>query len=72
MKAVSIRVETTLGAVYEFPDVDPTQVTKGHLDFWVTVGSITLANISNACLIVPFRIVAALYIDGEKKWPFPA
>lgn len=64
-----VEFETTMGAVYKFPDVD-----SGALDQLVsffpssTHPQVTLTNVSQACLVLPARIVASIRVDGVERW----
>jgi len=64
-----VRVETTLGSNYVFPDVDPVEMDRFFITLRSSYHSLTLSNVSRSCLVVPLRIVKAVYVDDVKKWP---
>lgn len=64
-------IETRLGAKYVFPDMtDKIHLPVGAgLD--VGKSSITLVNTSGAALVLPFRIVKTIRLDGTVIWEGP-
>jgi hypothetical protein len=65
---VEVRIETTLGAHYSFPDMQ-----RAMLEFLLKEdlgldGNLVLTNVSQAVLVVPVRIIKTLSINGEVKW----
>lgn len=65
-----VTVETTLGAKYLFPDVEKG-IIEQVLRHVSSHPSITLVNQSNACLVLPTRIVQVIKIDDVEKWRAP-
>lgn len=70
IKLVDVAVETILGAKYAFPDVEET-VVEQVLTSLERSNNITLVNASNACLILPTRIILTLCMNGVEKWKRP-
>ncbi len=66
---VKLTITTHLGAVYEFPDV-PSHVIEEFIKSPNLHGfpSLSLANMSSACLILPTRIIATIAVEGEVRW----
>lgn len=66
---VRVTVETELGAVYEFPDVH-------WRTLWVILRSdtmqgftqLSLVNLSQACMVIPVRIIKRVRINGDTYW----
>lgn len=72
MRLVTVEIITELGESYLFPDIskeiaDTLFSERGIYDFQ-RIGSISLANISQAFLIVPFRIIGRILVDGVTVW----
>jgi hypothetical protein len=67
LRLVSIEFETTLGAVYSFPDMDLDELESFLRNFTVD-HDVTLVNVSRACLVVPSRIVHVIRVGGEERW----
>jgi len=65
---VTVTIETTLGARYEFPDMSRRIVEGLITDELALLGNLTLVNVSQAVLVIPLRIVKVLAINGEVKW----
>lgn len=63
--------ETTLGETYSFPDMDSGELDKLANYFPEGHSSITLSNVSGACLVIPVRIIKAFYVDGVERWHRP-
>lgn len=69
---VTVNVETKLGVHYVFPDMpraEMEQLFSSSLSPAVVTGQLTLVNLSKACLVMPFRIVKTISINGEQRWP---
>ena len=71
IRLVTVEFETTLGAVYVFPDMDLKEIEAmlRHFNF---DHNVTLLNISRACLVLPQRIVKSIRVGGEERWTRPA
>lgn len=72
---VTVRVVTTLGAEYLFPDLTLSHLKEllpetGRLPSDQT--SLVLINASAASLIVPMRIISEVSAGGEVLWRRPA
>lgn len=67
-KLVDVMLTTSLGAEYRFPDVDESVAEDFAKSFRPFAGTITLTNVSNACLVLPSRIVATIKVGGQVKW----
>jgi len=65
---VEVSIETTLGAVYKFPDMTRAAVERVLKDNISLQGDLVLTNVSTAALVVPTRIIKTLAINGEVKW----
>lgn len=69
---VTMGVETTLGAHYSFPDMEKPVAEKLvealGIETFRRLGQISLVNVSQAVLLVPFRIVKSISIDGKERW----
>lgn len=69
----TIAVRTTLGAFYIVPDVTPEMFKELMLrideltDSQSDVGSLVLRNVSDAVLVIPFRIVEVLFLVSVNK-----
>lgn len=70
-RLVDLIIETKLGKTYTFPDVEDTIVAQ-VLRNVERHPNITIVNQSNACLVLPTRIVQVLKVDGAEKWRAPA
>ena len=72
---VVVGIETHLGARYLFPDMDRTALSAVLPHASSTppsaVTSLCLVNISEATLVVPFRIIKRMTTDGEEWWRAP-
>ena len=69
---VAVEIETLLGATYRIPDV-----TAGALEDFIrqwppSQGTLSIVNVSNACLFMPTRIVNIIRVDGVVRWERPA
>jgi hypothetical protein len=71
LNLVTVEFETTLGAVYVFPDMDLREV-ESLIRRFTFENNVTLLNISRACLVIPPRIVRSIRIEGVEKWSRPA
>jgi len=67
LQLVSIELETILGSVYVFPDVDLEEV-ETMLKHFHDSASVTLVNVSKVCLVLPPRIVNVIRVAGEERW----
>lgn len=65
---VEVTIETTLGAVYKFPDMTRSVVERIVKDNISLQGDLVLTNVSQAALVVPTRIIKTLAINGEVNW----
>lgn len=73
MKLVLVRITTHMGEEYAFPDMDADAAARMVQELQLAHPSqLTLANQSTAVLVVPFRIVATISVDGEERWHAPA
>ncbi len=76
MSLTVVKIETSMESVYEFPDMDSTVVeslfSERGINTFANMGCISLVNISKACLVLPFRILEAIYVDGVERWRSPA
>lgn len=69
VELVDVSIETTLGALYVFPDMNRRTLEQMIDDEEIFLhGDLTLANISRAVLVIPIRIIKTLSIAGEIKW----
>ncbi len=66
-----LEIETRLGSKYLFPDVAEgiRLPTGAGLDSSMT--QLTVTNASGACLVVPYRIIKLIRIDGTIMWEGP-
>jgi hypothetical protein len=64
-------IETRLGAVYRFPDVDGEVYVPKGAGLNAAVTGLTIVNASGACLVIPWRIVQKIRVDGEVIWTGP-
>lgn len=72
LELVPVMIVTTLGEMYRFPDMTRREIERVIAEDWVLPGGmLTLVNISQACLVVPIRIIASIHVSGEKKWSAP-
>ena len=73
-KLQRLTIRTTSGAVYEFPDYTQrlSDMVGGAMDVAQRTGTLTLTNISHACLVIPLRIIQQIEVDGEVQWASPA
>lgn len=65
---VNVRILTRTGALYEFPDMSSDAMEKlleARPSGW---RDLTLTNVSGACMVIPFRIIEELLVNGESKW----
>ena len=66
---VNITITTQLGAVYELPDVPEATIAEllksPNLHGFP---SLSLINQSQACLVIPTRIIATIAVAGEVRW----
>jgi hypothetical protein len=65
---VVVTIVTRLGETYRFPDMTREAIERAIDEDWSLTGSLTLTNISHACLVIPIRIIDSVLINGEKKW----
>ena len=68
---VRVTLTTHLGAVYEVPDMTRAQIEQTLTEDWALGSSLTLVNVSQAVLVLPFRILASIAVNGELKWRAP-
>lgn len=68
VELVRVTIETTLGAIYEFPDMPRAELDRLLKDNIAFQGDLTLSNVSRAVLLLPTRIIKTLAINGEVKW----
>ncbi len=59
-------IQTMLGATYVFPDFDTVEAVKLVSSFPGALRSpqLTLVNVSGACLVLPTRVIRALYVTN--------
>lgn len=68
-KLVEVEFETSLGAVYRFPDVDEADVEALIQRFPPRdTANLTLVNVSRACLALPVRIINFIRVGGVERW----
>ena len=63
-----VTFETTLGARYVFPDVDLVEMEQLASFFPAHHSSLTISNVSKACLVVPIRVLQSFSINGVERW----
>lgn len=63
-----VGIETKTGSRYTFPDMSRDDLFKVLGPQLLGAGTLTLVNISGACLTVPLRIISAIAIDDEVAW----
>lgn len=72
---VTIEIVTLLDANYQFPDVSKAALEKvlPHRLQGRPRGlpSLTLVNASIATLVIPFRVIKRVLVDGEDWWIAP-
>lgn len=72
MKFQVVEIETKGGAIYRIPSMPETSVGDliGHLERFgrISFSELTLVTQDKACLVIPWRIVGVLRVDGEEKW----
>jgi hypothetical protein len=67
-KLVTLEFETSLKAVYKFPDIDEEELGS-FLQGKFSVGEkLHLVNVSSAYLELPWRIVDVVRVDGVERW----
>lgn len=71
LRLVSVEFETTLGSVYSFPDMDLNEM-ESLVSRFTFENNVTLVNLSQACLVLPARVVKSIRIEGVEKWSRPA
>lgn len=64
-------IETRLGAVYQFPDIDDKIEIPRGAGLNKALTNLTLVNISGACLVLPWRIIKSIKLDEEVVWTGP-
>ena len=64
---VEVEFETSMGAVYKFPDMEASAVDSALAQL-SGQPQFTLANVSRACLILPTRIIQKIRVNGVEKW----
>jgi hypothetical protein len=64
-------IETRLGAVYRFPDVDGEVYVPKGAGLNAAVTGFTIINASGACLVIPWRIIRQIRLDNEVIWTGP-
>lgn len=72
---VTVEIVTLLDANYQFPDVSEAalnvvlpQMSEGRPRGML---SLTLVNVSIATLVIPFRVIKRVLVDGEDWWIAP-
>jgi HD-like signal output (HDOD) protein len=69
---VVVIINTRLKETYRFPDMTRREIERVIAEDWaLPTGTLTLVNISQACLVLPIRIIAEVFVDGVKKWSAP-
>lgn len=71
---VTVGVETSLGALYSFPDMERDVLDKLIMrgpNNELVLEQVLLTNASRAVLSVPARIIQKITIDGEVWWETP-
>ena len=65
-----IGIRTRTGARYEFPDMKLADVDPiiNHAKSGDSCSQIALHNVSQSVLVVPWKIVDEISMDGEVKW----
>lgn len=76
MKLVTVSIGTKEGASHVFPDMDEKVVSqllseRGISDYG-RLGQLTLVNVSQSVILVPFRIIQTISIDDKEVWRCPA
>ncbi len=71
---VVVGIETLSDARYKFPDM-PWEFAK-HLfehadEMQAKLDTLILYNVSEACLVLPWRIIRRVWINGAIVWPKP-
>ena len=72
---VTVGIYTKLGAHYSFPDMDRSALDKLIMrndDNNLSLQAVLLANVSQAVLTVPSRIIKKITIDGDDWWLDPS
>lgn len=65
------KITTRLGATYVFPDVgDEVEIPIGA-GFSDNSTSLTIVNISGACLVLPWRVIDTIVFGEETIWTAP-
>lgn len=68
---VAVEIETTLGALYVFPDMPRSVLEASFRSGKWDEGQLTLVNVSGAALVMPNRIVKELRYEGQVHWRGP-
>ncbi len=67
-----IEIETKRGEIYRIPSMPVTSMEDllGHLERFgrISFSELTLVTQDKACLVIPWRIVGVIRVDGEEKW----
>lgn len=61
-------LETTMGVRYEMPDMLPVHIDEAHRQLDEDQEHISLLNVSDACLVVPKRIIAKAGVGDRCFW----
>lgn len=67
IKLMVIEFETTLGALYSFPDVNLDDI-EAMLKHFNHEQQVTLVNVSRACMVIPSRVVKTIRVGGVERW----
>jgi hypothetical protein len=67
MKLVNVYMETLEGATYAFPDMDNEILEKvlNNEGTWRALGSLSLVNVSGACMVIPTRIIKTIALTPD-------
>lgn len=73
-RLVEVAFETILGARYVFPDMNAEMFKAVCLDRIEHLRDVnlTLVNVSQACLVMPVRIIKKILVNGEERWTRPS
>lgn len=72
MKFQVVEIETKRGEVYRVPSMPETSVEDllGNLERFgrISFSELTLVTQDKACLVIPWRIIGVIRVDGKEKW----
>lgn len=69
---VAVTIVTKLEETYLFPDMARGEIERVIVEDWaIPSGTLTLVNVSQACLVIPIRIIRTIKINDEVKWSSP-